>query len=220
MTPIIRSTTSAHSIQTGLTLNKPTGTASGDILVMGVCGVNNNVNFEPPVGFTQIGGTLVQSSNKRLMLAYKVAGPSEPASYSPNVSVGDSSDFDTGTAGVLMAVSGAKPVFIYESGYSTNSAPIISNTGSNNLVLTFGGNNGSPSTLKTAPNTWVSVTGVISDIAMAEDAAIQVAQKQFLSSGSIFINLWGGSFNTLFTLSMQESPSVAVGVTQYPILLF
>lgn len=219
--PLIRSTTSANSIQTGLTLNKPTGTASGDILVMGVCGVNNNVNFEPPAGFTQIGGTLVQSSNKRLMLAYKVAGTGEPASYSPNVSVGDSSDFDTATAGVLMAISGAKPVFIHSSGYSSSTVPVISNTGVNNLVIAFGGNQGSPSTLQTIPSGWVSVTGVVSAIAMAEDAAIQVAYKQFPSSGSISTHSWGGSFNELFTLSMQANEAAGgSSTTQYPILLF
>lgn len=219
--PLIRSSSTSSSIQQGLSINKPTGTASGDILVIGVCGVNNNVNFAPPSGFIQVGPVLVQSSNKRLMVAYKVAGGSEPASYSPNVSVGDSSDFDTGTSAILIAVSGAKnAINIANSGSATNTVPIVVNTGVNNLVLSFVGDNGSPSSSATVPATWTSVADVVSDIAMAEDARTQLASKTFAATGSIFINMWSASRVNLMTITLEESPSLPVSITQYPILLF
>ena len=62
-----------------ITINKPTGTASGDVLVAAIYSAGNNITDTPPSGWTQV--TKVNINNRQLWLYYKVAGGSEPASY-------------------------------------------------------------------------------------------------------------------------------------------
>lgn len=65
-----------------ITVNKPTGTINGDVMLASVAVVKNTSTVITPAGWT-----LVQSSNQtngntsRLYTYYKVAGGSEPASY-------------------------------------------------------------------------------------------------------------------------------------------
>src|SRR5678810_1476683 len=67
--------------QTGVTCNKPTGTVSGDVMVAHLIDEGNHT-ITPPSGWTQIDNQLVTSgSSIRAASFYKVAGGSEPSSY-------------------------------------------------------------------------------------------------------------------------------------------
>jgi len=62
-----------------LTINKPTGTVQGDLLLAAIS-VDGTPNVSPPTGWTTIreGNS---GSQVRLEVYYKVAGASEPSSY-------------------------------------------------------------------------------------------------------------------------------------------
>lgn len=65
---------------TTLTVTKPTGVASGDVMVATV-GASGTATLSPPAGWTQVADTTTGASLRQISF-YRVAGSSEPASYS------------------------------------------------------------------------------------------------------------------------------------------
>jgi hypothetical protein len=76
--PVIASVASAASV----TVTKPTGVASGDLLVS-FCAANcASASIAPPAGFTVLGLGFSMAAGVDCKIAYKQAGGAEPANYS------------------------------------------------------------------------------------------------------------------------------------------
>lgn len=79
---------------TTITCNKPTGTASGDLLILQLTEVETSGNplltFTPPSGWTLIrtDGTSLLTRSCQSAIYYLVAGSSEPSSYTATISGG------------------------------------------------------------------------------------------------------------------------------------
>lgn len=72
---------------TSLSVNKPAGTVSGDVmLALGCAGASNGLTSS---GWTQTGTTIVIGSDMDSKVFYKVAGGSEPSTYSWTVTASD-----------------------------------------------------------------------------------------------------------------------------------
>lgn len=78
-----------------LTITKPTGVISGDLLVAIVC-AEDTTSWSGDTGWTEVAE---QVANPALRVAYKVAGASEPANYSFTLSIVE----DAGTSGAILA---------------------------------------------------------------------------------------------------------------------
>lgn len=61
-----------------LVINKPAGTQQGDLMIVFMCEEGSNYTFTGDTGWTEIAD---QGSRPNLRIAYKVAGASEPSSY-------------------------------------------------------------------------------------------------------------------------------------------
>lgn len=103
--PVLAATATAldaSAAATSITVNKPTGTASGDLLLASVTLRISSATITPPAGWTQVasGG----ASSITLATFIKVAGGSEPSSYT----------FTTSLAGRQAAgidrITGADPI--------------------------------------------------------------------------------------------------------------
>ncbi len=81
------SSTSASSTSTSISINKPTGVVSGDVMLVGLAWTNNSsAGYSNPSasGWTVVDGQQLHSNNSNRWygsVMYKVAGGSEPASY-------------------------------------------------------------------------------------------------------------------------------------------
>lgn len=73
------SATSATSTNTNLTINKPTGVVSGDVMIVNI--TSNNGGTPSLSGWNSLGTGIFNGSNLRATVLYKVAGGSEPSSY-------------------------------------------------------------------------------------------------------------------------------------------
>jgi len=105
-TPQVRSVASnAGNSLASITINKPAGTVQGDLLAAVISHQSgNNRSMTAPAGWTAIPGTDVwEGSNTHVHGWYRVAGASEPASYTFTLTGGDGRD----TAGGIIAISGA-----------------------------------------------------------------------------------------------------------------
>lgn len=210
--PTVRSSTTASAIQGGFSISKPTGTVQNDLLLFCMVG-KNNTNFDQPSGFTKIGSTLIQGGTRLLLVAYKVAGASEGSSYTPNVSLGDSSDFYISTSAVLICITGintSSPIDVTATGQSTSTVPTLTTSGADRLVISVVGASDAPSTLATVPSTWTSIANVVTSTnGEEEDARTQTAYKTYASAGSIGTNTWSASRNNLFTIAIAPAATVA-----------
>ena len=131
--PLVVESTSTNAVSnsSSVTVNKPTGTVSGDLLLL----LANGTELFPPTstGFTQ---SVAQQTNNggsvkdiSVAILYKIAGSSEPASYDVNV---------TGTnaagAATLLRISGwnvGDPIFAsatFGGNHDTNSETLSTGT--------------------------------------------------------------------------------------------
>lgn len=77
--------TSNTANATSITLNKPTGTAQGDLMVL-IFTTQSSTALTLPTGWTTIVSAHDENADLRTTLLYKVAGASEPSSYSVSLS--------------------------------------------------------------------------------------------------------------------------------------
>ncbi len=143
---------SAASSSTPLVINRPAGTTAGDVLLASIDwthggGTTATGICTPPEGWTSIRKTLGGGSIRRVKETfYRVAGSSEPSSYSfPVAGVGAATSVEA--AGGISAYSGAStsaPVNAHGgetiSGSLTEfTAPSVTTTKANCLVVAFAG---------------------------------------------------------------------------------
>ena len=75
----------------GLTINKPTGTVTDDVMVASITVTPSTVGITPPSGWTVVQDTLqAQDATSHLTTYYKIATASEPATYAWNFSTSHS----------------------------------------------------------------------------------------------------------------------------------
>ena len=186
-----------------LTVAKPSGTSGGDVLVASVAVQPYTASITPPAGWTLIRQTNQTTGNTNAQaLYYKIAGASEPASYSWTFSS------STGSAGGIMSF------------YNVNTT---------NPISTSNGTSTSSSLNHTAPTTYVSVSNTMivtahsfassanwsSPVGMTE--AVDRASNSVPSSGGISLQMnfanqsaagWTGS------KTATASANADVGVAQ------
>jgi hypothetical protein len=153
--------TSATSANATLTINKPTGVVAGDVMIVNIAMSDDNdaVDTNPALaGWTLITGADLQGGTERWgALLYKVAGGSEPASYTFALDAQA-----TGSIGTIVAYSGVSATGVNASGgaggpfdvdpgnlnvtnAATASAPAISTVTANAAVIMFANVAGSAS---------------------------------------------------------------------------
>ncbi|MFM9006540.1 MAG: hypothetical protein ACKOSR_13735, partial [Flavobacteriales bacterium] len=138
--------TTATTTGTTLTINKPTGVVAGDVMLVNISQLGNSGTDASLTGWTlsqavTIPTTGGASNGRRAMVLYKVAGGSEPTSYSFTLGSGVSS-----AAGGIVAFSGvdnAAPIdasgsYTTSTGSTTVSAPTITTQTANAAVIMFG----------------------------------------------------------------------------------
>lgn len=124
----------------GLTINKPAGTAAGDVMIASIATRPSTISITPPAGWTLIRQVVQGSLNSSVMSTYyRVAGAAEPASYTWTFSGGT----HTGAAGGIASFSGvdnAAPIDA-EAGNPTpnnvnHTAPSVTTTQADGMLVT------------------------------------------------------------------------------------
>jgi PKD-like domain/Secretion system C-terminal sorting domain/Putative metal-binding motif len=86
------SATTSTSTNTNITINKPTGVVSGDLLLVNIAKEGNNSTAPSLTGWTLIDGrTLAGGTQRYGAVLYKVAGASEPVNYAFALGTGTTS---------------------------------------------------------------------------------------------------------------------------------
>lgn len=207
--PTIRSSSTASSTSAGYSISKPTGTASGDVLLLIMSGVNN-VNFEQPSGFTQIGSTLL-NGNCRLLAAYKIAGGSEPASYTPTVSDGTSADAFISNSAILICIQNTNnsPIDVTATAQNTTTVPSVTTSGIDRLVISAVNTSDLLPSTATVPSTWTSIANIAPTPFDEETPRTQAAYKTYASAGAIGTNNWSSSRKNLMTIAVSPVAAAA-----------
>lgn len=122
-----------------LTINKPAGTVSGDVMIAGIAVRPETATITPPSGWTLVRRVDNANPNANSLAIYrKVAGGSEPSSYGWTFST------STGSAGGILTFSGvdaSSPVDV-EDGQNTgnglsHASPSVITTVPNTMLVTF-----------------------------------------------------------------------------------
>ena len=133
-----RSARSAGASSGTLTITKPTGTIAGDVMIASISVRPNTATITAPSGWTLVRRVNNSNSTANSLAIYdKVAGGSEPASYSWTFST------STGAAGGIQTFSGVDTVnpIDVEAGQTTTSgtthtAPSVTTTVANTMLVT------------------------------------------------------------------------------------
>jgi cell division septation protein DedD len=134
-----RSSSSAHADSGSLVINKPAGTVANDVMVAAIAVRPETATITAPSGWTLAGRLDNSNSNQNsLAIYYKVAGGSEPSSYTWSFST------STGAAGGIMTFSNVNtttPVNVKGGQYTANSTShstsSVTTAASNTMVVTF-----------------------------------------------------------------------------------
>jgi hypothetical protein len=131
--------TSATSTNTNLTINKPTGVVSGDVMIVNI--TSNNGGTPSLSGWNSLGTGIFNGSNLRATVLYKVAGGSEPSSYT--FALGAGANDAIGTIIAFSGVDNASPIDatgtmgLSASAGATATAPGITTNSANAAVIMF-----------------------------------------------------------------------------------
>jgi len=98
--------TSATSQTTTITITKPTGVVSGDVMLVNI--TSNNGSAASLLGWTSLGTGIFNGSNLHATVLYRVAGGSEPASYI--FSLGAGANDAVGTIVAFSGVDNTTPI--------------------------------------------------------------------------------------------------------------
>ncbi|NBU81964.1 MAG: hypothetical protein EBS55_09990 [Flavobacteriaceae bacterium] len=160
------STTTATISTTSVTVNKPTGVVQNDVLILNLEQSGNTTTDPTSSGWTLIDGAVVDSGGKlrRQAVMYKVAGGSEPASYSFTLGTGVNSG-----AAAIMAFSGVNVT----SGYLVGGVA----GGPFDVV---------PGTINTATSAGTTATATAITTATPNAAVIMLAAMMDGTSGAAF----------------------------------
>lgn len=115
------------------TINKPVATQQDD-LMLAVMALNDTTTITPPVGWTTLRSSTVTSSDK-LGIFYKIAGSSEPSSYSFDFG---SNEYRVGSIVTIRNVNSTTPINVNATSTGSSAsptAPSITTTVSNALIV-------------------------------------------------------------------------------------
>jgi len=158
------SAASAPSGTLSLTINRPSGTSVGDVMIASIAVRPNTASITEPVGWTLVRRTDNASANANsLAVYYKVATGSEPANYSWTFST------STGSAGGIQTFSGVdttNPIDV-ENGQNTangltHATPSVNTTVANTMLVTSHG--------FTSSATWTPPAGMTEAFDVASQA--------------------------------------------------
>ncbi|MCR4301274.1 MAG: hypothetical protein NUV51_06660 [Sulfuricaulis sp.] len=132
----------APTSSVSLTINVPTGTVARDVMIASVARTSSAVTITPPSGWTQIREvTQTSATSSALATYYRVAGASEPASYTWTMSV---SGFGGAVGGIasFSGVDNTVPPYDAEAGNATASstshmAPSVTTTLDDGMLVTI-----------------------------------------------------------------------------------
>ena len=138
----LRSSATTATGTASLTINKPLGVVVGDVMIANVANYLQNTQVSAScAGWTVIAGT--DTDRGRATLLYKVAGASEPSSYTFTVTTGS-----TASTGAIVAFSGVNTTTPFDvtpatswytqSASSLTAVPSITTTAANAAVIMFG----------------------------------------------------------------------------------
>lgn len=135
--------TTASSTSTSLTINKPTGVVTGDVMLVNIAKENNTANDPSLSGWTLVAGGAINGSDIRGAVLYKVATSSEPSSYTFALGAGTNDAVGTIVAFYGVDTYGSTPFDVTGTmGLSTingqtATAPGITTTLANTAVIMF-----------------------------------------------------------------------------------
>ncbi|MFO1055093.1 MAG: Ig-like domain-containing protein [Planctomycetota bacterium] len=162
---VLRSVSSATGASGLLSLNlgKPVNLQDGDVLIAAVCVRPSSATVTAPAGWTLIRRTNSSSPGSSSLLTYRrVAGPTEPASWTWSFSTSQ------GSAGCVLTLQGVDTSNIVdvENGHATTSSlthstQSVTTTTANTMVLTFHE--------MTSSATWTPPTGMTEAVDIASD---------------------------------------------------
>ena len=153
---------------TELTISKPTGTTSGDVMIAAIAFRPYNATLTAPSGWTLVRQTNQSATNNSAQAIYrKVAGGSEPASYTWTQGSWPS---PVGAAGGIMTFYGidtTTPVNV-ENGQATpnaltHSTPSVTTTVNNTIVVTA-------HSYSTCPTYWTPPSGMTEAVEAVSDS--------------------------------------------------
>ena len=154
--------TTAISTSASVTVTKPTGVVAGDIMIANIGNYLNSTNTSATcTGWTLIAGT--DTDRGRATLLYKIAGGSEPSSYTFAVTASSSA-----ATGAIVAFSGVNNTTPFDvtaptSWYTANSSslsnvPSLTSVSSGAAILLFGNCSRITSTTSSNFTSWSAVT--------------------------------------------------------------
>ncbi len=138
---------SGTTTNTSLSVTKPTGVVSGDVLIVNIAQGGNNSTAPTSTGWTLIDGRSLAGGTRRYgAVLYKVAGGSEPASYTFTLGSGVDSVAGSIVAFSGVNTSGATPfdvapgtILVSANGNTTAvGATTITTVSANAVVIMFG----------------------------------------------------------------------------------
>lgn len=133
----VASTTQTAASTAAFTINAPAGLTAGDLILFALFNAYQDETASTPDGFSLVAN--LSTGSNRLYLFTKVAGASEPATYSTTRGGADSA------AGVCVAYRGASGVDVVGSIVFSKTAPSITPTTAGVLLGLFGSEQSSTS---------------------------------------------------------------------------
>lgn len=185
--PIIQSSASFAdtSNQTSRTINKPTGTASGDLLILSVS-IDAAATVTTPTGFTLERRVIEPSGSMSLYQFYRVADGTEGATFT----IDSTSEYATG---VILRITGAESTgyldtFSTAKGELDTSSvaylPDVYASGNDSLILSIIGVDGGSITVGTPSG----FTSVVNQTGGTSGTTLAVASKDQASAGYVGAN--------------------------------
>lgn len=158
-----------------VTVNKPTGVVSGNLLIAIMAGGASSITWTGDTGWTEVAD---QNASPNLRVAYKVAGSSEPASYTFTTSSAvNKSAIVAAFSNASYGQIGSFGTVVVTSSTSTVTAPSITIAGSGSVLLAAFGANGAIGT------GWGTAPSGMS-IAAVEEGAVNAATALYYASVS------------------------------------
>jgi len=205
-----------------LTINRPAGTLGGDLMVAGIAVRPSSATITAPVGWTlQRRQNNTNPSDSSLAVYYRVAGTSEPASYTWTFSA------SAGSAGGISSFSGVNtttPINIEASANTgttstTNfTAPSVTTTVANTMVVTHHEYSSSD---RFTPPTGMTEAFDVASLAVANSNGVAITQDYKLqaaigATGTMMaVAASNGDVGNMDTLALAPLVCGAVGNVSY-----
>ena len=200
-----RPPTSAITASTNLTIPKPAGLASGDVLIVNITQRGNSADAPFSTGWNLITGRALRTVGQQVYGAvlYKVAGGSEPDDYTFTLGTGTNSAVGTIVAfsGVADTVFDVTPGSIQAGGATTAvAAPSITTVSKNSAVIMFGMADGTSA--PPAPPTWsgwnTASLGALTELYDNQSAAASVGAAWAVMSDAGATGAGAATLSTAF----------------------